>query len=343
MKLKPNIASYSRWLDIQQYLSNESVLEVVALVAQSPRDKAEIANDVLEELIEMHILVEKDGLVKLNTAVFLENDILSILESIKPCASELANLVLTNGRAFQHAPAEIIIFLGGIIGFVQGVGMKLTQKNPDIWAWKSYTGKYPSSKIDFDEICEIYNAIEPDYLIKSVLQGDEYTAVFIGPGGLNFEKLIFPKASDENRVYIRHLNRYLADAYAKLTTGEILSAALSSAAEAANLFEKGKPKTLVVTDQDMEKYSEAVQAIIEAASDYYAEKQPVFEVLLRSTTAGKQGVAPMNQYMNLSRYIRKLTVKELYAKGFFKDSIPEDGCLTVFYKNDVGLIRQLLL
>jgi hypothetical protein len=47
MKLKPNIASYSRWLDIQQYLSNESVLEAVALVAQSPRDKADIANDVL--------------------------------------------------------------------------------------------------------------------------------------------------------------------------------------------------------------------------------------------------------------------------------------------------------
>jgi hypothetical protein len=291
----------------------------------------------------MHILAEQEGLVKLKTAVFLESDILSILDTIKPCASELANLVLNNGRAFQHAPAEIIIFLGGIIGYVQGVGMRLTQKNPDMWAWKSYTGKYPNSKVDFDEICEIYNAIGPDYLIKSVLQGEEYTAVFIGPGGVNYEKLVFPKTSDENRMYIRQLNRYLTDAYAKLTTGKIQSEALSAAAEAANLFEQGKPKTLVVTNQDMEKYSEAVQAIIEAASAYYAEKQPVFEALLRSTTAGKQGVAPMNQYMNLSRYIRKLTAKELYANGFFQDSIPENGCLTVFYKNDVGLIRQLLL
>jgi hypothetical protein len=46
--------------------------------------------------------------------------------------------------------------------------------------------------------------------------------------------------------------------------------------------------------------------------------------------------------MNLWRYIRKVTARALYANGFFRDSIPEDGCLTVFYENDVELIGRLL-
>jgi hypothetical protein len=47
--------------------------------------------------------------------------------------------------------------------------------------------------------------------------------------------------------------------------------------------------------------------------------------------------------LNLWRYIRKLTAQELYANGFLTDDIPEKGTLTVFYKNDLEWIRQLLI
>ncbi len=47
--------------------------------------------------------------------------------------------------------------------------------------------------------------------------------------------------------------------------------------------------------------------------------------------------------LNLWRYIRKVTAKELYANGFFTDTIPEEGVLTVFYENDVELVQRLLM
>jgi hypothetical protein len=82
-----------------------------------------------------------------------------------------------------------------------------------------------------------------------------------------------------------------------------------------------------------------LKPIIASYSGGYAIQQ-VFDELLRSTTSGKQGVAPANMYMNLWRYIRKMTAKALYANGFFNDTIPVDGCLTVFYENNVALIRR---
>jgi hypothetical protein len=46
--------------------------------------------------------------------------------------------------------------------------------------------------------------------------------------------------------------------------------------------------------------------------------------------------------LNLWRYIRKVAAKKLYANGFFTDTIPEKGTLTVFYENNVEWIRRLL-
>ena len=52
---------------------------------------------------------------------------------------------------------------------------------------------------------------------------------------------------------------------------------------------------------------------------------------------------PANMMLNLWRYIRKVTAKELYANGFFTDAIPQEDILTVFYENDVELVKRLLL
>jgi len=316
---------------------------VIAAIAGSPVNNQEIASDLLAELVEMHVLVERDGLVRLNTAVFLQDDIELIVNTISPFAGELAAQVKECGRVFQQAPAEVTIFLAGIIAMVQGVGMRLSQGGLNIWEWKEYLGKYARSKVDFDEMCPAYEAIGPDYLNKTVLQGERYTAAFIGPGGDNFESLAFTGSSDQSKSYFRHLNRYLVDAYAMLANGEIHSQALFAAAEAANIYKGEKSRTAVITNEHIQKYGDAIQSIIEVISSYYERKLAVLDELLRSTASGKQGVAPANMYMNLWRYIRKLTARALYTNGFFTDSIPAEGCLTVFYEKDVELIRRLLL
>jgi len=58
----------------------------------------------------MHVLVRAGRLVKLGTAVFLENDIDHVIHVVTPLAEELAEQVQICGTAFQHAPAEMTIF-----------------------------------------------------------------------------------------------------------------------------------------------------------------------------------------------------------------------------------------
>lgn len=344
MRLKPVIASYSgdTFSSISQYL-DEGVLEVIASVARSPKRSREIAGDVLTELVEMHVLKERDGLVVLDTSVFLRDDIESILNTVTPLARELAQRVLESGAVFKDAPPEVAIFLGGIVGLVQGLGMTVKQKNIGV-DWWSYSGKYAQSKVDFDELCDVYDVVGADYLNKTVLRGEQYTAVFIGPGGTSFRSLTHPmNGSEASRHYAWHLNCYLVDAYAMLVNGEIQNESLRSSAEAANLFRQGRPRTSVITNETVQGYGAAVKTISDIASSYYEGELGTLDELLRSTTPGRQGVPPANMMLNLWRYIRKVTAKELYANGFFTDTIPEEGILTVFYENDIELVGRLLL
>jgi hypothetical protein len=199
--------------------------------------------------------------------------------------------------------------------------------------------------VDFDEVCEIYDTIGPDFLNKSVLPGERYTAVFIGPPGENtfssFTRLI--NISDQSREFARHLNYFLSDAYAMLIKGDIKSESLRLSAEAAGMYKQGKPRTAVITNETVQKYQDGIHAIQDVTASFYIGKLEVFDKLLRSTTAGRQGVPPANMMLNLFRYTRKLVVKELYSCGFLTDTIPEEGTLTVFYENDIELIRRLLL
>lgn len=127
-----------------------------------------------------------------------------------------------------------------------------------------------------------------------------------------------------------------------LVNEDIHNAFLLAAAETANIFHHGKPRTSVVTNETIQKYQDAMQILTDISSSYFKGKIPILQELLRSTTAGKQGVPPENMMLNLWRYIRKVIAKELYANGFFTDTIPEDGKLTIFYENNVEFLRKLL-
>jgi hypothetical protein len=341
-QLRPVVASYAGGSAARQYLTDE-VLQVVARVAQAPRPVATIPEDVLAELQAMHVVATHDGQVRLDTAVFFREDMERIVEVASPLAEELAGLILANADALREAPPAVTLFLGGLIGLVQGMGRALGEADAAIWAWRGYTGKYARTKVDFDEVCDLNDAIGPDVLNKTVLQGERHTAVFMGPGGANFERLIWASATEEHsRAYLQHLNRYLVDAYAMLISGELRHPDLLAAADAAGIFRNGQPRPAVVTAQDMPRYEPAIRAITEVSSAFYRAKRPVLDALLRDTASGRQGVSPANMSMHLWRYLRRLTARMLYANGFFRDGVPQEGCLTVFYKNDIAMLRELL-
>ena len=344
IELKPVVASYSgeSYHAIQRYL-NPDVLATLGEVARSPCGKVQIPAEMLAELIEMHVLREEDDRVLLATALFLEEDIQRLAETLLRLAQELAERILECGAPFWDASPEERIFLAGIVGLVQGLGRSLQQKQIGA-AWKNYTGKYARSKVDFDEVCPAYEALGPDFLNKALSQGERYTAVFIGPGGDNFSSLLYGShPSDLQRSYASHLSRYLVDAYADLVAGEVESQMLRAAAGVAGLYEGERLRTALITNETLQQYEEAIWTIADTAAAYYDGQLETLYALLESTTSGRQGVSPQNMLMHLWRYVRKMTARMLYTHGFFTDSVPEKGTLTVFYKNDVSLLRELLL
>ncbi|MGD1118229.1 MAG: hypothetical protein ABR886_01935 [Dehalococcoidales bacterium] len=344
MKLKPTIASYSGEITdkIEAYL-NDRVLDIIAGVAVSPKNRETIPPDVLTELLAMHIFKEKGQLVMLDTTVFLEKDIKMILETVTPLAQELSCKILDCGGGLHQASPEITSFLGGVIGVGQGMGSVIAKENIGV-DWKHYTGKYARSKTDFDEICPAYSSMSPDYLNKSVIQGERYTAVFIGPIGQAFKTFTFDmNSTDLSRRYREDLNKFLVDAYAKLITGEIQNQALLRSAQTANLYKHSRWRTVVITNDIFQKYENSVNLITEAVTAYYGEKMDDINKLLIATSGGRNGVPPANMILHFWRYIRRTTAAELYRNGFLIDTIPEEGTLTVFYENNVGPLRRLLI
>ena len=344
MKLRPVVASYIYGTGgrVMQVL-NEDVLSTIADIARYPYKVRDLAPDVRAELIEMHVLKEKDGITGLDTSVFLQKDIEAIKNAVTPLAEELSRLILSRGSAFRTAPAEVTLFLGGVVAFQQGLSSTMGQKGAGV-DWKSYSGKYAKTKVDFDEECEALDAIGPDFLNKYVIAGERYTGVFIGPEpGTSFHTFLPMSGSDSKKEFIRRINYFLVDAYAMLVKGEIKSEPLRLTTEAANLYRDGKPRTAIITDETVKTYQDSIEAIQDVTCSFYVENLDALERLLRSTTASRQGVPTENMLLDLWRYVRKLTAKELYHCGFLTDSVPTEGTVTVFYENNVKMLRRLLI
>ena len=99
MELKPVIASYSgeSYRRMRQCL-DARILEVVAHMAEAPRAAGDIPADILQVLVEMHVLAEKDRRIRLDTAVFLERDMQRVNETVTPLAQELARRLCLRPR-----------------------------------------------------------------------------------------------------------------------------------------------------------------------------------------------------------------------------------------------------
>lgn len=331
MELKPTIASYSgeSFAAISRFLTPE-VVDTVARVAAGPVGSTALDPHIAEELQEMHVLREEQGVVRLATAVFLADDIARINTVASQMGAELAGQVADAASALQGEHPVTVNFLVGIMGIGQSHGHLLRREGIAV-DWSGYGGKYARAKVDFNEVCPAFAALGPDLQNKGVNRGNRYTAVFIGPGGVNYLLRSQPGA------YVGHLNTYLTDAFADLLSGRAHDPALWAAAEAAGLAESP-----VLTAAAIERYLPALRTISEITRTYFLDKLGSLQELLTTTTSGRQGVPPACMMMNLWRYLRRAIAKELYASGIFTDRAPETGQITLFYANSIGDLDALL-
>lgn len=343
MPLIPVIASYSdeTHKKIKSALTDEC-LDVVARVATSPVSMDDVGEEILAELRDMHIVISRNSSLRLSTAVFLEDDISEVGSLASALGRELAEVMMNAGSELMAASPVTRNFLGGIVAAGQGPARLLCEANAVV-DWKNYRGRYAQSKVDFDEVCDARGSLGADLQNKSVLRGEKYTAIFIGPGGRTYPSLVSQvNATDEMKVYRRDLLRYLTDAYAMLVGGLVKSDALERMAGQVGLFRDGAPCSAVVDKGIFQFYLPVIRRISDLSYSFYCSRLEQIYECLRSTSSGRQGVDPENMMMHFWRYCRRALARELYGSGFFTDSVPATGSITVFYDNDIDELRELL-
>lgn len=342
MKLKPVIASYSgASYDAISAFLDEGVIEVVSRVAASPVPAAAIEPLILRELCDMHVVRVVGDLCRLDTSVFLENDISAINAAASVYAQALSAAVVEAVPGMREETPAITLFVVGILGLGQCLGRLLRQEGVAV-DWRSFSGRYGQSKVDFHEICDAQAELGSDLLNKTILRGTAYTAVFMGPGGAGFQ-IRNSQAPEVARpaAYSTELNRFLTDAYAMLIVGKLEHPGLRAAAEIAGLYQGTEPLAPVLSAASAWVYEPIVKRLDELASVHFLKGQAALEDLLKSTTAGRQGVPTPNMMLNLFRYLRRATAKELTANGLFRVSASGTGVTTLFYENSAEWIDKL--
>ncbi|HHX45500.1 MAG TPA: hypothetical protein GX714_16160 [Chloroflexi bacterium] len=356
MEIRPVIASYTgeTYRAIRAHLRAE-VLRLIVRIAEAPLPAAEFDRRVVGELIAMRVLREVDGMVRLDTAVFSEDDIIRINAVVAPLGRQLAAALADVVAPLRDVPPETVTFLVGVLGVQQSLGEVLRESGLAV-DWAAFGGTYARSKVDFHAVCDAQEALGPDLLNKSVFRGARYSAVFIGPGGRSY--LLRPDAASgaasgvagdaagdaagNTPDDVAALNTYLTDAYAALLAGTLDDAALRSAAERVGLWRDGAPAAPVITPETMARYAPTVDAVGAITASQFVDKMGTMRALLASTTSGRQGVPPENMMLHLWRYVRRSIARGLYAEGILTDRLPDTGLTTVFYANDVTLLARLL-
>jgi len=165
---------------------NTSALNMVARVAETPVRSADIDPILRDELIEMHVFREQDGLVLLDTSVFFEKDIQWANDFAITFGEALADRVIPAATLLLDTPPAIRNFLVGIAAIGQILHHAM-QENGLAANWPQWGGRYARSKVDFEEVCESAHRLGPDFHRKGVERGLYYTAVLLGSGGTGYD------------------------------------------------------------------------------------------------------------------------------------------------------------
>jgi len=340
MRLKKRIAGYSgkKKIMAESFLSEE-VLKLIGDIAITPKKVSEIDKEVFSELEQMGVLRIDNEFIKLNTSVFIKEDLENLKEAMERISSDLAKIIIDNGRNVSDKEPLFKSYVCGVCGL--GKVFNSLKKNDLLYDWKEREGKYAKTFITFDEITDDYINLGPDHYIINITSGDEYKAVVIGDNDenyLSYIKEILSGASDEKSYsFASSMTSYMTDSFGKLLRGQISDKNLISVAEKANLHIKDKTKTCFM--EDSKKYTPLLDNYEKSMDDYISKQSTYIKTLLESTSAGRQGVCASKLSLNFVRYLRKLTIKKLYEQKFLNDTIPIVGSGTIFFKKDDPILN----
>lgn len=317
-------------LRVEQLLTDE-VKELVARIATETVDVKAVDPHVCDELSQARVVRIDGRILKIDTAVFLEDDLIAIQKVAERWGADLAQRITALEDRLPELSSGNKRLLIGYNGIDAGVFDILISEGY-VFNHRGTAGRYAGAKIDFYELCDAYDWFGPYLSGGYGCSGERYAVKVIGhdQGIYRYLNAGITLEEDEQYSFRTNANKYLTDALGEFLLGEVDHPSLSAAAEAAGLTGSGKTLIPVITETEAPAYWNVAKLARDVVGEFLRSNTTEMEAFLRDTLPGRQGVSSDKLLVDLMRYVRLLTHKTLYGSGFYTDSLPEGGNITVF-------------
>jgi AraC-like DNA-binding protein len=339
MKLSYNLDCQDERVTMRvEALLTDEVLRSVADVTISPKRTTEFPGAILSDLCDAQVLRVDQGFVKPNTAVFLDQDLRLLRQASQSLGSALAEALQTLDSRCRGMDAALKRYLVGYRGVDVGT-FKVLLDGGYAWNHRETTGKYATAKIDIYEVGDTYDSFGPYLSGGYGFSGDRYVVQTLGEeGGIHaYLRAGLSLTDDRQYKFLMSVNRFVTDSLGAFLMNEIRNPHLEKAAEEAGFIRDGKPVVPVITKKNGQQCRDLVGSTRRTVADFIAGRHADIMALLSSTLPGKQGVPPDRMIVDLMRYVRMTAHRRLYEDGFYTDSLPKAGTVSVFRDRGVEL------
>lgn len=323
-------SALNSFLRVEQLLSDK-VKELVSRIATETLDIKAVDPYICEELRQARVVRIEDSTILIDTAVFLEDDLIKIHDVAGQWGADLAQRIAILRDKIPEMSPGIKRLVVGYNGVDAGV-FDLLISEGYAFNHRATEGRYAKAKIDFYELCDAYDQFGPYLSGGYGYHGERFGVKVIGQdqGIYRYLTAGISYPDDEQYQFTMNTSRYMTDAIGELLMGKADHPSLLKAAEAAGLIRSGKVVTPVITTDEYEIHSGIVELVRDVIKDFLNNTKSEMESFLKGTLPGKQGVTPDKLIVDVMRYVRMVTHKELYNSGFYTDSLPERGNITIF-------------
>jgi len=264
--------------------------------------------------------------------------LLQLQTAVVKWGRDLAQRIIALDVQLPEMQSGIKRLVIGMNGLDQGV-FELLISGGYAFDHRSTKGRYAGAKVDFYEVCDAYDRFGPYLSGGYGFRGDKYVVKIIGQDHAIYDYMNAGVSlnNDKLQVFQININKYLVDVLGGVLRGENSSLSLVAAAEAIGWMKSGKATVPVITKVESLVYSKVVKQVHKVIDEFLGDTSKQMNALLKDTTSGRQGVSPDKLIVDLMRYVRMATHRELYDSGFYNDTLPDGGNITIFRELDANI------
>ncbi|MFC1952914.1 helix-turn-helix domain-containing protein [Chloroflexota bacterium] len=209
------------FLRIEQLLTEET-RELIARIAIGPVKTGSVDPQISEELIQARVVSLEEGIIRIDTAVFMEEDLEKIHGFTGHWGAELAERITALGDGIPEMSPGHRRLLIGMNGIDQGM-FELLISEGYAFNHRETDGRYATAKIDFFELCDAYDQFGPYLSGGYGYHGERFAVKIIGNdrGIYRYLNSGISLEDDKQYAFRTNVNKYLTDALGELLLGKV--------------------------------------------------------------------------------------------------------------------------